>query len=71
VSCAGTALLIADETEQTQGIEFTRVAREHGAIDRLRLGEPAHVMLSAFACSIVCIGKSDVSADDRRAPLDI
>jgi hypothetical protein len=52
VSFAGAALLISDESEQMQRIEFTRVAREHGAIDRLRLGDPAHAMqrLCLFDC---------------------
>src|SRR5262249_61887458 len=43
-SFPGTALLISDEAEQMQRIELARVAREHGTIDRLRFGNPAHPM---------------------------
>ncbi len=41
VRVAGTALLIADETEQMQRVELSGVLREHGAIDQLGLGDPA------------------------------
>ncbi len=44
VSFTGTALLISDEAEQMQRVELARVAREHGTIDRLRFGDPAHPM---------------------------
>ena len=44
VSLLGTALLIPDETEQMQRVELIRVAREHGAIGRLRLGDSARLV---------------------------
>src|SRR5262249_12996267 len=37
-------LLKPNEREHVESIELTRVARQHGAVDRLRLGDPALAM---------------------------
>ena len=38
------ALLKPDQAEQMQRIELPRIVRQHRTIDRLRLGDAAHLM---------------------------
>src|SRR5262249_6965767 len=68
VSFTGAALLISDEAEQMQRVELARVAREHGTIDRLRLGDPAHPM-QRFSLVDGRHRKANVLAGNRGAPL--